>query len=139
MRPTLSALFLNRASVLVADPDPVTAGAMATEIRRHGLSPYLATRGREALSVAAAFRPLMAVVDAALPDMPGLEVVRHLKALDPDLPVAMTTATADGGLEVEARALGLAYYGTKPLSQHHLAAVLARTLSRERERLGHGC
>jgi two-component system, OmpR family, response regulator len=59
-----------------ADLAVVTAALLESE----GLDVRAALTGREALALAAAFQPQLVLCDMHLPDMPGYDVVRGLRA-----------------------------------------------------------
>jgi len=62
-------------------------------------------------------RPDLILLDMHLPDINGLELLRHLKA-DPDLaeiPVIVVSADATAARITEALSLGAAHYATKPV------------------------
>ena len=62
-------------------------------------------------------RPDLLLLDMHMPDISGLELLRHLKA-DPDLaeiPVIVVSADATAARITEALSLGAAHYATKPV------------------------
>jgi two-component system cell cycle response regulator DivK len=82
--------------------------------------------GEQALSVAAAKRPDLIVMDVQLPIVDGYEATRRLKA-DPMLqliPVIIVTSYALSGDEVEAREAGCDAYLSKPYSPRALLAKI---------------
>ena len=76
------------------------------------------------------FRPDAVVLDVMLPDLDGLEVLRRLRADDPDVPVLFLTAKD----AVEDRIAGLTAggddYVTKPFSLEEVVARLRGLLRR---------
>ena len=56
----------------------------------------MAAHGQEALALAAAELPAVVLLDMKMPVMDGLETLRALKSLYPDLHVMMMTAVGDG-------------------------------------------
>jgi two-component system cell cycle response regulator DivK len=85
-----------------------------------------AENGEEALSVAAAKRPDLILMDIQLPILDGYEATRRLKA-DPALkaiPVIAITSYALSGDEEKARAAGCDDYVTKPYSPRKLLAKI---------------
>ncbi|MGH7320926.1 MAG: hypothetical protein ACRELA_15045, partial [Candidatus Rokuibacteriota bacterium] len=59
----------------------------------------------------------------------GHELAARLKAIDPGLPVMMTTGDYRPELEVMARQLGIVCYAHKPVDRRRLEAVLDKLLS----------
>lgn len=64
--------------------------------REVGYRVLLAAHGQEAIVLASAELPALALVDLKMPVMDGLETLRALKGLDSSLPVLMMTAVGEG-------------------------------------------
>jgi len=66
----------------------------------------------------------LVILDLVLPDVSGLEILRHLKAHDPDVQVIIITAFGEIQSAVDAMKLGASDYITKPfeLAEIELAA-----------------
>ncbi|MFN6996114.1 MAG: PleD family two-component system response regulator, partial [Aquincola tertiaricarbonis] len=76
--------------------------------------------------------------DMHLPDIDGLELLRHLKA-DPDtarIPVVVVSADATSARIQEAMAAGAAQYLTKPVNVGEILAVLDEQLEPMETRFG---
>ena len=81
------------------------------------------------------FRLGLAVVDVNLLDMPGCDLVRRLRAIEPALPVVMTTGDYSPATEVQARQLGIVQYIHKPIDLHRLDRVVSRIFSPDGEHI----
>jgi CheY-like chemotaxis protein len=82
-------------SILLVDNDPDTLDCFSIYLRMSGVTVRTATGGRAALRLAALVRPDVIVLDIAMPDMDGFEVVNGLKQ-DPEtaaIPVVLFTGT----------------------------------------------
>lgn len=81
-----------------------------------------AATGAEALRLFAERPPDLAVLDLRLPDTDGIDLLRRLRALQPDLPVIITSAYVS--LEPQLRVLDLPHHGyfVKPFDLSELAA-----------------
>ena len=123
-----------RNRILLVDDDPVV---------RFGIRDFLESQGMqvtEAESVQKAhekFRiasPDAAIVDFSLPDGDGLEVLQHIKSVDPDLPVIVLTG--QGSIELAVRAIkqGAEQFLTKPVELAALHTLLQRALENKRYR-----
>ena len=73
-----------------------------------------------------------AILDYKLPDGDGIEVLRKLRQIDPDLPVIMLTAHQDTGLVVEAMKAGASDYVTKPFDVDDVVMRLTRAVEATR-------
>jgi DNA-binding response OmpR family regulator len=120
--------------ILVADGDEAAANRVAGFLLRSRCKAYPAPRGVDALRLARRHRLALAVVDVHLRDMPGRELIRQLRAIEPGLPVVMTTGDFRPTTEVEARQLGIVQYIHKPVDLQRLDLVIARILAANPER-----
>ena len=78
---------------LVVDDEPSCSPSCSPmALRYEGWDVRTAGDGTEAVRAARDFRPDVVVLDVMLPDMDGLEVLRRLRADDPDVPVLFLTA-----------------------------------------------
>lgn len=100
--------------ILVVDDQPGVRRLVQEIFQQAGYRVLAAANGEEALALAAAQRPDLAILDVRMPVMDGVETLRQLKGLAPDLPVLMMTAVGDGDKLAEALALGARTAFTKP-------------------------
>ncbi len=94
--------------------------------------------GLDGLSAIRADRPDLVLLDMQLPDISGLELLRHLK-LDPelaDIPVIVVSADATVAHMQEALTLGALHYVTKPLDVAGFLALLDSALEAADTRWG---
>ena len=87
-------------------------------------------QGRLGLEMAREQRPDMILLDLHLPDIPGDEVLRHLRA-EPetrDIPIVMLSADATPNQIERLRAAGASEYLTKPLDVQRFLQVVEETL-----------
>jgi PAS domain S-box-containing protein len=95
-----------------------------------------AENGRTALDLVRRFQPDIVIMDIKMPEMDGLELLRHVKRADPSIEVVMITAYAS--LETVRHALthGAFEYLIKPFSRQDLEDVVHRALLRRQTDLG---
>lgn len=110
-------------SVLIVDDDSSVRMAlrMALESR---YQTHTAKCGGEALKQAEAIAPEMILLDIGLPDMDGLEVLRQIKILFPQMIVIMITAVEQVKTIVETMRLGAYDYLVKPVDTQDLYITL---------------
>ena len=112
--------------VLVVEDDEVYRRALARSLRREGYDPVEAD-GVEAATVAIeAEAPAYAVIDLALGDGSGLDVVRLLSARAPGCRSVLLTAHGTIPAAVEAMRAGAVDFRTKPISTAELVDTLRR-------------
>lgn len=120
------------ATILVADDDQKLLKMIQRTLMYEGFQVTTAINGREALSRLEAARPDLLVLDWMMPEMDGLELLRHVRAAGNDIPVLMLTARDT----VEERVLGLNQgaddYLVKPFAPSELLARLRALLRRAR-------
>jgi two-component system cell cycle sensor histidine kinase/response regulator CckA len=92
--------------------------------------------GKSALREVPKFRPDVVIMDIKMPEMDGLEVLQHVKRLDPTVEVIMITAYAS--LETVKLALthGAFEYLIKPFSRQDLEDVVRRAVLRRQTEQG---
>jgi two-component system, OmpR family, response regulator len=115
---------------LVVDDEPTLADLLSMALRYEGWDVRSAGDGLGALTQSREFRPDVVVLDVMLPDIDGFEVLRRLRADNPDVPVLFLTARD----AVEDRVAGITAggddYVTKPFSLEEVVARLRGLLRR---------
>ena len=114
--------------ILVADADRQFARQLANHFSRQGFRAYQTPLGEEAVLVANSRRFSLAIIDVALSDMPGTELAARLKAIEPALPVVMTSNDHRPELEAEARQVGILFYAHKPATHRLIGEVVEKAL-----------
>ncbi|WP_433506632.1 response regulator transcription factor [Pseudonocardia halophobica] len=116
--------------VLVVDDEATLSDLLSMALRYEGWEVRSAGDGLTAVRTARDFNPDAVVLDIMLPDLDGLEVLRRLRADNPEVPVLFLTAKD----AVEDRVAGLTAggddYVTKPFSLEELVARLRGLLRR---------
>jgi two-component system, OmpR family, response regulator len=116
--------------VLVVDDEPSLAELLGSVLRYEGWETRTAGSGGEAMTIAREFLPDAVILDIMLPDFDGLEVLRRLRAENPDVCVLFLTARD----AVEDRIAGITAggddYVTKPFSLEEVLARLRGLLRR---------
>jgi two-component system, OmpR family, response regulator len=129
-RPTLIRADGERVRVLVVDDEVALTDLLSMALRYEGWQIRAVATGSAAVRVARQFRPDAVILDVMLPDFDGLEIMRRLRAQDPNLPILFLTARD----AVEDRVAGLTAggddYVTKPFSLEELVARLRALLRR---------
>ncbi len=119
-------------SLLLIDDDEGTSGLLHEIFHGDGYEVAIAATGTEGLRLAAE-RPYDVILcDVLLPDIDGVEVLRRLRRLDPDIPIIIMTAF--GTVEMAMRALdeGAFDYVRKPFAIEAVRTCVARAVERRR-------
>ena len=97
-------------------------------LERKGYEVEAFDNGAQLIQRAQSLRFDAAVVDLKMPGPSGIDVLRELRALDPDATVLLMTAYGTIETAIEATRLGAFHYLTKPFEFAELAALLERAL-----------
>ncbi len=124
-------LCATRVKVLLVDDEPRVLGAMKRAMKAHeGAIEFLtAGSGMEALVMLGSEKPDVLVLDIAMPDMDGLEVLRRLKERPETekLDVIVLSGNLTPALERKALALGARAVCDKPISAAQLVRLATRS------------
>jgi CheY-like chemotaxis protein len=99
---------------------------LKTRLTRAGFTVLIATDAQQGLTMAAAEKPDLILMDITLPDMSGEDATRRLKA-DPatkHIPVIALTANAMAGDREKALAAGCDEFDTKPVELPRLISKI---------------
>lgn len=121
-----------RPVVLAADDDEDILELVAFRLERSGYTVLRAKDGEEALALALAERPDLAVLDVMMPKLDGFELTRCLRAepATSRMPIILLTARAqDADLE-QGFAAGADDYIRKPFSPQELRTRVQAMLGR---------
>jgi len=121
-------------SILIVDDEPDIADLFRQrfrrEVRQGQYVLHFADSGEVALRRLAEIRPELIVIlsDINMPGMDGLELLRKVKGLRPELPVLMVTAYGDDERRHRADELGAAAFLTKPVDFDQLKQQLIQLM-----------
>src|SRR5690606_38345797 len=93
-------------------------------LRGRGLDVHVVLDGASALAVAPRLRPDLVFMDLGLPDIPGADVGRRLRAGDPEAVLVALTGRSDHGEAGRCMAAGFGHYVLKPIGSATLDEVL---------------
>jgi adenylate cyclase len=113
-----------RPLILAVDDYPENLDIVSMRLTAQGYDVAMAANGREALSVVYETLPDLILLDVMMPEMNGIEVVRHLKA-DPAvraIPIVLLTARSEVDDVVAGLNAGADDYLTKPFDHATLVA-----------------
>ena len=121
-------------SILIVDDEPDIADLFRQrfrrEVRQGQYVLHFADSGEEALRRLAEIHPELIVIlsDINMPGMDGLELLREVRRLRPELPVLMVTAYGDDERRRRADELGAAAFLTKPVDFDQLKQQLIQLM-----------
>jgi DNA-binding response OmpR family regulator len=116
--------------VLLVDDDAAIRRSVAEGLELEGFEVVLASGGRAALAAVETVTPAVVVLDLAMPDLDGLEVLRRLREAGQDLPVCILSARDEVDDRVRGLEAGADDYVVKPFALEEVAARLHALLRR---------
>ncbi|MCG2620561.1 ATP-binding protein [Arthrobacter sp. I2-34] len=130
---------VGRKTALIADGDPQVRELAAAALTDAGLTVHAVADGPAALEALYSQAPDVALLDADLPGIPGLEVLRRIRDEgDTGCPVILLAGGPAGDLVEGAFDLGINDYVLKPFTDEQLAhrtlVTLARSARKQHER-----
>jgi DNA-binding response OmpR family regulator len=120
--------------ILVVEDDPSILRGLQLNLTMEGYRVRSAMDGENGLMLARSERPDLLVVDVMLPKLGGLDLVREVRATDPDLPILILSAKGQESDKVAGLGLGADDYIVKPFSLPELLARIGAALRRPRAR-----
>src|SRR5215831_4341724 len=126
------------ARILVVDDERSMREMLAILLKREGHEVSVAENGRTAIELLNQ-RPFDLVVsDARMPDLDGLEVLRHARSINPSVIAIMVTAYGSPDLIRGVAQLGVNDYVEKPFNTEVLRFRIRKELDRRRLQQGAG-
>ncbi|MDP2730185.1 MAG: response regulator [Dehalococcoidales bacterium] len=117
-----------RAGVLVVDDERSVTDLLSTVLKEEGYGCITAATGEEALEKLSMSNVDVALIDLRLPGMPGMDVLRVIKAAYPRTAVIVVTAAGDAETAVQAMKTGAVDYITKPFEVERVSQSIETAL-----------
>jgi len=116
------------AKILIVEDYPVTQRVLSLTLKNSGYDVQIASHGVEALQQLNIAPVDLALVDIAMPEMDGLELLRHLRndKRYTTLPIIMLTASGQDEDRATALVIGADGFLTKPTSSRELLETIQR-------------
>lgn len=115
--------------LLVVDDEQSIRRFLRTSLSAHGYTIAEAADGQSALTAVTTFRPDAVVLDLGLPDMDGIDVIRHLREWS-QIPIIILSVREREADKIAALDAGADDYLTKPFGVGELMARLRVVLRR---------
>ncbi len=125
----------SRARILAVDDEPVILDSFRKILVLAGFSVDTVESGAEALTLVRAHAYDFVFTDLKMPEMNGIEVVKAVKHLRPDIDVAVITGYGTIESAVETMQFGAVDYVQKPFTEEELVAIANRLLIKRQARL----
>jgi len=124
--------------ILIVDDDPGILKVLGDRLKHRGYDVRTAADGAQAVALADRLHPDLMLLDLQLPMLEGMEVLKQVRARDPDLAVVIVTAFGTIPRAVDAIRAGAYDFLLKPLEFSLVELTIQRALEHVgvRQRLG---
>jgi DNA-binding NtrC family response regulator len=116
--------------ILLVDDDPENTLAMMKVLARAGYGVVSAAHGYEALTKLSEQPFDLVITDLLMPCMSGLDLLRSVRAADPDIGVIVVTAFGEWASYVQAMNVGAMDYLSKPVRRQDVLIAVGKALAR---------
>ena len=116
--------------ILIIDDDDNLRKAFQVRLEKENFQVFTAESGAEGITTAERENPNLIVLDLAMPDIDGLEVLDQLQKniVTWEIPVVVLTARSATENRERSRQLGAIRFLQKPFSPRHLISEITRIL-----------
>jgi len=118
-------------SVLIVDDDPDIVDVLRDRLEAEGLKAFEAASAQDAFQSLESHAPDLLLLDIAMPDTNGMDVLKEIRRRAASTTVIMMTAYATVEQAVEAMKEGAYDFITKPFDPDHLVLTVRKALERE--------
>jgi DNA-binding NtrC family response regulator len=123
---------MSKANILVVDDQESIRHFVCKALEDEGYAVRAAGSVRESRQAIERDMPDLLLLDLKLPDGTGIELLREIKRLQPEVPVILMTAFGEVETAVEAMSAGAYWFVKKPFQNEELLALAARALESQR-------
>ena len=123
---------MNTNSILLVDDEDLIRKSLENQIRQEGYDIATAATGQEALLKFDAVKFDLLILDLALPDISGLDILKRAKADRPSTAVIIITGYGDMTTAIDALRLGADEYLLKPCNRDELLHRIDQCLQKRR-------
>jgi DNA-binding NtrC family response regulator len=123
---------MSKANILIVDDQDSIRHFVSRSLEDEGYAVQVAGSVREARQMLEHDMPDVAIFDLKLPDGTGLELLREIKRVQPEVGVIMMTAFGELETAVEAMSAGAFWFVKKPFQNEELLALVTRALESQK-------
>ena len=117
--------------ILIVDDEPDICEMLAKILSREGYVVKIAMSGKETVKEVMAGSVDIVLLDIIMPDQDGIETLRQIKAIRPQIPVIMFTAYVNMSTIRDAMRFGAYDYIAKPFDLESIKKVIKQRLEEQ--------
>jgi two-component system response regulator PilR (NtrC family) len=121
-------MFQEPVKILVVDDDASIRNMLSIVLKNSGYDAATADSSESALKRLKTETFHLIISDIKMPGISGIELLKKIKVINPEIPVIMITAFASANDAVEAMKLGAEDYITKPFNLDELKLIIKKSL-----------
>jgi two-component system nitrogen regulation response regulator NtrX len=121
-------------TILIVDDEESVRNSLAGVMKDEGYVVVTASSGTEGIALLGDAQPSLVLLDIAMPEMDGIETLRKMRELRPELPVVMVTGHGTIETAVKTTKMGAYDFLVKPPELEHLALVVKHGIDESRLR-----
>ncbi|EIJ80285.1 two-component response regulator [Bacillus methanolicus PB1] len=95
-------------------------------LQKEGYDTYQAANGVHAIEIVTKYSPDLVLLDMKIPGMDGIEILKRMKVIDPDIRVIIMTAYGELDMIQEAKELGALTHFAKPFDIDDIRAAVKK-------------
>jgi len=122
--------------VLIVDDQNGIRILLVEVFSSEGYETFQAANGKAALEIVKLHAPDLVLLDMKIPGMDGLEILKHIKQMNPDIKVIMMTAYGELDMIKEATDLGALMHFTKPFDIDEMRQAVNMQLKGAANKIG---
>jgi len=119
---------LDKQKILIVDDQNGIRVLLVEVFSVEGYQTFQASNGKTALEIVRRENPDLVLLDMKIPGMDGLDILKHIKAINPGVKVIMMTAYGELDMIKEATDLGALMHFTKPFDIDELRIAVNNEL-----------
>jgi len=117
--------------ILCVDDEPINLMIIEVNLISEGYEVYKATDGSAALRLVKEIKPQLVLLDIIMPGISGIDTLKEIKKIDPNIPVIMVSGVTDEAIAKSAIEYGAYDYVTKPIDFDYLNTTILIKLLQE--------
>lgn len=117
--------ILKQSKILYVEDDKVIRTIFEKSLKKLVKDLYLAGDGKEGFELFQDVKPDIVISDVNMPSMNGIDMVRHIRSIDKEVPILLTTAYDADSSIIEAISVGADRFIPKPIDINKLKEALS--------------
>jgi len=123
---------MQQKTILIVDDEEAQRETLSGYLKKKGMAVFTADNGKEALDITRNQLIDIILSDIRMPEITGLELLKQVKEINPDISVVMITAFGSIEDAVEAMKSGAEDYIQKPIDLNYLDIVIRKIIDKKR-------